>query len=84
MLHPPARPGWALQQQAVGIGTSWHPTVPPDPPGFPSLSLPPDVLILLFTLAALLGWIGKGGGVHDHLAATRWGAPLAALLGGGS
>ena len=41
-------------------------------------------MILLFTLAALLGWIGKGGGIHEQLAATRWGAPLAAMLGSGS
>lgn len=48
-------------------------------------SPPPDCLILLFTLAALLGWVGPGGGsIHNQLAGTRWGASLAALLGGGS
>lgn len=43
-----------------------------------------DCLILLFTLAALLGLVGRGGGIHNQLAATRWGAPLAALLGDAS
>lgn len=48
------------------------------------LPRPTDCLILLFTLAALLGLVGRGGGIHNQLAATRWGAPLAALLGDAS
>ncbi|PRW58417.1 Sporulation RMD1 [Chlorella sorokiniana] len=44
-----------------------------------------DCLILLFTLAALLGWVGPGGSsIHNQLASTRWGASLSALLGTGS
>ena len=63
-----------------------QPHWPPPPPTQPSptLSRPTDCLILLFTLAALLGLVGRGGGIHNQLAATRWGAPLAALLGDAS
>lgn len=66
--------------------TSHAPTQPHCPPTQPSpmLPRPTDCLILLFTLAALLGLVGRGGGIHNQLAATRWGAPLAALLGDAS
>ena len=60
-----------------------QPHCPPTQPS-PTLSRPTDCLILLFTLAALLGLVGRGGGIHNQLAATRWGAPLAALLGDAS
>lgn len=41
-----------------------------------------DVVILLATLAATLGWLGEGGGLHA-VRQTRYGSALAALLGGG-
>lgn len=76
------RAGWPLQYDAL---PGAHATLLcPQALPHPHPACPADVLILLFTLTALLGLVGPGGGPHNQLAATRWGASLGALLGGSS